>query len=200
MTDEADMRDPHATEQDMADYIGVLLKNGFSEVTETVDVEYSDYDGVVSYLEQYAQSLINNGFRPVMADEEEIDHYDSADGFYNFRYHFDEDNSLTLLFKSERYISADETEAMITETGFTAIDLSDPITTRDLKKYQKIQFGNDYKTYLTVSLTFDTMQDAEQFLGNYETSLNEVVLTGKIPELSGLTNRSQFIMKKPRCW
>jgi len=277
MTDEVSMRDPHATEQDMKDYIGVLLSDGYSEVTETaddgtaktfyikmlreeykcyssveinyndgvdmtakkyydfpayegldavnevivnrgylplpadenvtirkardkanelteswlyfydydlclyVDVDYTDRDKALAYLEQYGQALLDSGFNTVTEDEE-IVYYDSADGYYNFRYHFDEDDTLQLLFKAVRYISAEETNAYLTKEGFPALDLTDPVTARDLRKFEKVQYGRDIKVYFTLGLEFGSAEEAGSFFDSYESALTEAGFGRVSPE------------------
>ena len=137
-----------------------------------VDVDYTDYDKVITYLEQYGQALLDSGFHTVMADDE-IDFYESADGFYSFRYHFDENNALQLLFKAERYISAEEANAYLTGEGYPALDITDPISARDLRKFEKVQFGADYKAYFTLGLSFDSVDEAGSFFDSYESALTD---------------------------
>ena len=61
---------------------------------------------------------------------------------------------------------------MIEEAGFPVIRLEEPITCRDLKRYQKTRLGRDMKAYLTVSQTFESAEKAEEFLIAYEAALN----------------------------
>ncbi len=138
------------------------------------DFECKDLDEAKAYVDAYVATLMNNGFTIVSSNEEgeEVDYYQSENGFYSFRYKFD-DNTLNTFFKSERYISADETEKMISEAGFPKIDFQDPISTRDMKLFQKTRSGADMKAYVTVSQTFESAEKAEAFLSAYETALNE---------------------------
>ncbi len=138
------------------------------------DVDYENYEELLDYLNEYGDALVNAGFHPVYTDEteQEIDRYESEDEFCSFRYHV-EDDVVTLLFKSEKYISADEAEKMIQDAGFPAIDLKDYTSCRDLKKFEKVQYGKDFKTYLTLSQSYDTVQEAEDFLSAYEAVLED---------------------------
>ncbi|MBO4358206.1 MAG: hypothetical protein J5796_00205 [Erysipelotrichaceae bacterium] len=137
------------------------------------DIGFKDREEAENYLKSYEETLLDAGFRPVSSSEDEVDYYESENGFSSFRYNFIDDDTVTLLFKSERYTSADETEKMVTDAGFPKIDLSEPISCRDLKEFQKTQYGFDRKAYFTVSQTFDSAEKAEAFLNAYETALNE---------------------------
>ncbi|MBR4462557.1 MAG: hypothetical protein IKS51_08270 [Erysipelotrichaceae bacterium] len=282
--DEVSIRDSHASEQDMADYVSKLLQNGFSEVKETaedgavktcyrkmlreafdcyssIELEYDNgvnltakkyydcpeydmldeineaiakigypalpdsenftsYHGIdranemteswlyffhydlglyadigfndkaetEAYLKAYEETLLDNGFTPNKGgedEEEEAEYYQSENGFYSFRYSFTDDNVLNLLFKSEKYISAEEAKTMIVEAGFPKIDLHDPITCRDLVLFRKIRYGTDMKAYITVSQTFESAEEAEAFLDAYETALNEAGFDRVNPENVG---------------
>ena len=271
--DEVKIRDSHASEKDMADYVAKLLQNGFSEVTETaedgtvktyyrkllreaykcyssidleydngvsmtakkyydfpiydtldeineaiekigypallasdafssyqgtdracemteswlyffdydlglyVDAEFNDKAEADAYLKAYEETLVNHGFTPNKGGEDEeadAEYYESENGFYSFRYSYTDDNVLSMLFKSERYITADEAEKMIAEAGFPKIDLHEPISSRDLRMFQKSRYGRDMKAYLTVSQEFESAEKAEEFLGNLEAALNDM--------------------------
>ena len=271
--DEVKIRDSHASEKDMADYVAKLLQNGFSEVTETaedgtvktyyrkllreaykcyssidleydngvsmtakkyydfpkydtlegineaigkigypalpasdafssyqgtdracemteswlyffdydlglyVDVEFNDKAEADAYLKAYEETLVNHGFTPNKGGEDEeadAEYYESENGFYSFRYSYTGENVLSMLFKSERYITTDEAEKMIAEAGFPKIDLHEPISSRDLRMFQKSRYGRDMKAYLTVSQEFESAEKAEEFLGNLEAALNDM--------------------------
>ena len=271
--DEVVMRDPHATESDVADYVAQLLREGFTEARETAedgtektcyrkllreafkcyssievsyndgmdvvarkyydfpvydslegingvikaigypeleasedivsisgtdranemteswlyfftydlglyaDVEFSDAEKMNEYLNAYIDTLLNEGFTVARDGEEEdadAQYYESENGFYSFRYRTVDDNKATLLFKSERYIGARETEQMIADAGFPKISLNEPVDSRDLKLFQKVQYGKDVKAFITLGQEFETAEEAEAFLNGLETSLNEV--------------------------
>ena len=138
-----------------------------------VDIDFSDKEEMDAYLKAYEETLANNGFTPVSSGEEETDYYESEDGFYNFRYNYTDEDTITLLFKSEKYISTKEAEQLIAEAGFPTIRLQEPIVSRDLRNYQKTRLGRDMKSFLTVSQTFESAEEAEAFLNAYEAALNE---------------------------
>jgi len=146
-----------------------------------LNVEYEDHDKAAAYLESYAAELVNSGFSPVYADDE-INYYESPNTFSSFRYHFDDDGALSLLFKAERYISPDEAETLLAGVGFPAIDLREPITCRDLVKNQKLTCDVDFKLFLTISQIFDTVEEAENFLNDYEAALTAAGFDRSSPE------------------
>ena len=91
-----------------------------------VDVDYENEDEVLAYLEDYANTLLQKNYSPVDEDDEEgPDYYASENGFASFRYHFDQDGKLTLLFKVEKYINAAEAAKMVQAAGFPAIEFTD---------------------------------------------------------------------------
>ena len=73
-----------------------------------------DKEEALKYLEDYEASLTDAGFKTVSNDEDGTQYYESENGFYNFRYSFLDEDTLSLLFKSEKYISTKETS---TESG-----------------------------------------------------------------------------------
>ncbi|MBQ1391097.1 MAG: hypothetical protein IIY82_05055 [Firmicutes bacterium] len=161
-----------------------------------VEMAYEDQEATLAYLKEYEETLLGAGFTPDKAAEEdaeeyeeseerEFDHYESENGFASFRFHFLEDGVVTLLFKSQRYISAAEAAQLIADAGFPAIDLSDPLTCRDHKLFQKVQYGRDLDAFITVSKTFTDAEEAEAFLSSYEEALNAVGFDRENPAVVG---------------
>ena len=138
-----------------------------------VDVVYEDYDAVMTYLADYEKTLADASFIPGTTDEdgEEIDYYESEDGTKSFRYHFDADGGLQMLFKAEKMLSASEVESMISAAGFPAIDLKDPAFGRDLRKYAKARTDQDMNIYLAFNQSFATVDEAGAFFDAYEAAL-----------------------------
>lgn len=166
-------------------FIEVSGKDTANELTESwlyfftydsalyVDIDVKDMDEMNSYLEGYIETLKENGFTPVQESEEEVSYYESADGYIDFRYRMIDEDTVTLLFKAEKKISATEAEKMIKDVGFPTIRLSDPMTCRNLTLFHKVQYGQDYKLYLSFDQTFASAGEAEEFLNAYESSLND---------------------------
>ncbi len=140
-----------------------------------VDIDFKDMDEMTEYLDQYVATLVKSGFTPVYEsdEDEEVSYYASPDENSSFRYMMMDEDSVSLLYKSEAIISAEEAEKRIAEAGFPEIDLHDPITCRDLVPFEKVRDGHDYKIYLAFGQTFETTDEAEEFLNAYEAKLNE---------------------------
>ena len=161
-----------------------------------VDVEYDDHDAVTAWLQDYAEAAVEAGFRPSAdADEEEDDAviYVSENGFRSFRYHFEPDGALTLLFKSERYISAQEASEMIAAAGFPEIELKDYISCRDLKTFEKLMYGLDLRAFIAVSQSIADIDEAGAFFDAYEAALNEAGFDRENPSVAGTTKQIAFV-------
>ena len=137
-----------------------------------VNMDFKDREEAESYLETYVDGLAEAGFNPTGGDEEEPDRYTSDNEFASFKYQFADEDTVSLLYKVQRYISADEAEQMIAAAGFPEIDLREPNESRDLARFYKVQYGMDLKTFLTVSQSYDSAEEAEAFLNAYEEKLN----------------------------
>ncbi|MBQ9815285.1 MAG: hypothetical protein IJM53_06280 [Lachnospiraceae bacterium] len=139
-----------------------------------VSIDYTDYDALIEYLNQYIADLEANGFKPVYTDDpDNADYYESPNGAQDFRYHEEPDGTVTLLFKSERYITPAEVDETVRNAGFPGIMFEDYIEAYDRVMFQKVQFGMDYKFYYMVIKTYESREAAETFLNNYEAALNE---------------------------
>ena len=161
-----------------------------------VDVEYEDLDAVASWLKDYTEAVAGAGFRPSDdAEEEETDAviYASENGFRSFRYHFEPDGALTLLFKSEKYIPAQEAAEMIRAAGFPEIELTDPISCRDLRTFEKLMYGLDLRAFLSVSQPFGTVDEAGAFFDAYEAALNDAGFDRDNPAVAGTNKQIAFV-------
>ena len=139
--------------------------------------KYEDQDKVTEYLDAYAAGLVNDGYSPVYVDgdeESEIDHYRSEDESMTFRYHFEDDGeTVILLFKAEKCLTADETKAMLSEAGFPDIDLSAYVTGRDHTRFQKVMYGKTYDSAVSLSMKFAATEDAESYLDKLAAALED---------------------------
>lgn len=171
-----------------------------------VDMEYSDRDQAIAYMEEYEKALEEAGFTEAgpadeyedaeaeleaFADklaaaadgEEEV--FESPDGLSTFRYIFIEDGKVNLLFKSQKNIPAAEADKMITEAGFPSAGLEDPINARDLRMFAKTRYGLDLKAYVSLNKEFESAEAAEAFLNDYEAALNAIGFDRANPEMVG---------------
>ena len=139
--------------------------------------KYADYDELQAYLDAYAEELLQNGFTANRVDpddeESEINYYVSADGSSSFRYHFESDEDVILLFKSEKCLTADEGNALLTSAGFPAVDASAWTTGRDHKAFYKTMYGIDLTSAVTCTLHFANPEEAEAYLDVYVGQLEE---------------------------
>ena len=134
-----------------------------------VNAHFTDHDKAAAYLESYAEELLRNGYTPSYADgdaESEIDLYESQDGSASFRYHFDDSDpeTVTLLFKAEKCLSASEAQAILEREGFPKFDFSAYVTGRDHTRFEKVMYGKTYKSATTMTMTFESSEKAEAFL------------------------------------
>lgn len=173
--------------EDSENFVSLLGTDRANEMTESwlyffnydlglyADIEFKDEEQMKAYLKNYEETLQKAGFKAVKEEEEDEDaiRYDSENGFYSFRHNEMENGKVSLLFKSEKYINAKEAEKLIADAGFPKISLHEPTGCRDLKLFQKTQYGRDRKAYITLSQEFASAQEAEKFLGDLEALLNE---------------------------
>ena len=136
--------------------------------------KYADYDAMQAYLDAYAEELLKNGFSDPDDEESEVDYYVSADGSSSFRYHFEDDGeTVILLFKSEKCLTADEGNAILTAAGFPAVDASAWTSGRDHKAFYKTMYGYDLTSAVTCTLHFANPEEAEAYLDAYVGQLEE---------------------------
>ena len=142
-----------------------------------VTANYTDEQSVQDYLDSYCAILASSGFMPVFADKEEseAEYLASADGSTNFRYHFEDDGeTVILLYKNEKYLSAGETQEIISGEGFPAIDLTGIyVSGRDHKKFQEVMYGRNYNAAISFETVFETEEAAGAFLDEYVVLLDD---------------------------
>lgn len=136
-----------------------------------VDIDFKDQAAMEAYLDSYTAGLLEQGFTAISEDDE-ISRYESADGSADFRYIYPEENKVSLLFKAERYYAPEEVSQLIKAAGFPEVSLSEPLSCKDLKRFQKVQYGRDRLAHITVSQEFADAAEAEAFLEALEASLN----------------------------
>lgn len=162
-----------------------------------VDAKYKSEEDAKAYLDSYAEGLMKDGYEPVYVDggtEGEIDHYRSPDKTATYRYHFGDDGeTVTILFKAEKPLSADEVQTIITGEGFPAIDKSAYDVGRDHTKFEKAMYGRTYKTALTIYMVFESSEAAEAFLNSYTATLEEQDFMRVPPSMLGSTKTVGYI-------
>ena len=150
--------DRAAAEEYMNGYVGSL--EGF----EPKGGETTEYDEVEVYLGEDVD--ITDVYKLRGAAEDDVYYkLKTDDEIRSFIYHFNEDGkTVTLAFKTEKYVSADEVQRMITEAGFSEADLSAYDSCRDLKRFKKVMYGLDFDLDLALTLVFETPEDATAYL------------------------------------
>jgi hypothetical protein len=170
------------------EYCNTLQNAGFHPVgggsMEELDPDEGGMLG--SYLEETEDTVLKKRLK-ALGDgmEDDVDYYESENGFASFRYKFTGENTVTLLYKAEKYISAEEAEQMISDAGFPPIDLKEPISCRDLTRFMKMRYGLDMTAFATVSQQYDSVEEAEAFLNAYEAVLTEDGYGRTDPNMAG---------------
>lgn len=176
-----------------------------------VEIPLEDEEAIRAYLDEYSQALTDANFHSTTedeTDEEEVinltqstdklkklqallglepdEMMENANGYANFRYHF-EDGKVTLLYKAQHYYTHEETEAMIAGAGFPLVQFpgGDTFGSRDLKKFEKVTYGKDCRLFVMVSQSFPTTEEAENFLNNLEATMNAAGYDRENPEVVG---------------
>ena len=167
------------------------------------DMAFADDDAARAYVEQYKEALADAGFTLEANDEPEVEEeeshhqlgedlsefnfkalkddvstdpderYVSANNYADFRYLMKGDGQVTLRFKAEAYINAEEAKGLISEAGIPAPDLTEPIGCRDLVDFEKARYDKDYKLFFTVSQDYADNAAAEAFLDGYTPVLED---------------------------
>lgn len=152
-----------------------------------VDVDYKDYDEVMTYLADYGKALEAASFVPNETEDmgEEITVYKSADGANSYEYHFDPDGTLQMRFSANKTLSASEVQNLIKAAGFPAIELKDPAEGRDLRKYAKARMDSDMDVYVTFSQKYATVEEAGAVFDAYEAALTDAGFGRVSPENVG---------------
>lgn len=172
------VEDEEAIRAYLDDYSRILTAANFHSTTED-ETEEEDVVNLVQSTDQLKKVQGLLGLEP-----EEI--MENANGYANFRYHF-EDGKVTLLYKAQHYYTPEETEAMITSAGFPAVKFpgGDTFSSRDLKKFEKVTYGKDCRLYVMVCQTFASTVEAEDFLNNLEATLNAAGYDRENPDVVG---------------
>ncbi len=155
---------------------------------------YEDRDAAEAYVNAYVESL--EGFAPAPEGEDQ-DEYDETEAYLgaeseelkrftalkdedvyyycagpegkrSFKYLFSEDGeTVSMLFKSESYVTTEETRELLAGAGFPEISLDHYSSCRDTVEFQKYMYGRELPLDLALSLSFETAADADAFLDPY---------------------------------
>ncbi len=161
-----------------------------------VDVKYDDEDEVKAYLEEYGEKLAENGFTPVYTfdgEKDVLDYYESVNGSGVFRYQFAEDGeTLSMQFRHEKEISAEEAIKLIGDAGIPELPLHGNLSCRNITPYHRMVRDFKGQLFLTVSQPFGSAQDAERFLDDYVSVLDDAGYYRTNPEMVGSMRENAY--------
>ena len=157
------------------DYIKAYTESleGFipdEEGGEEEEFDDDEYDAVAAYLGEDSEELLRFSY---LEDEDLFYRLKTKEGTKTFKYIFNDDSTVSLLFKTENFIPADDVAAELKEAGFPGIDLSGYDNCRDHRKFQKTMFGQDYDLELSLSFRFETAEEADALIEEYVTTLKD---------------------------
>ena len=157
--------------------------------------EEEDYDGEYDSVSLYLGDDIGSHRRFTYLEGEDVFYKcKTPEGLKSFKYRFNEDGkTLTLMFKSEKYVTAEEAGAALKEAGFPEISLAAYDSCRDFVKFQKTMYGQDYPLDLSPSFEFETSDDAAAFLDSYISVLKD-------DNSFDITNPAEVNMNKPMAY
>ena len=155
-------------------------------------VEFDDETAIEKYVEAYIDIIENNGFVARYTDDE-LDKYETFDSSKLFRYRV-EDLSLRLLFRSEKYVTAQEVKETVENAGFPEIDLSAYFSARDITKYRTFMDAANTQNCLTLTLLFESAHSAEEWLEGYITAkiIDELALLPVNPQSVGSQKQNGY--------
>ena len=146
-----------------------------------------------SYLTTYTNALISDGFKFV---DDEQDYWESKTqaGVKSFRYRYLDGNTITMLFKSEAYMSPAATNTFIASMGFPTLDNLSTILdeSKDSTMYNNIQHGKDWEKSLTIYLTFESAAACESYLATYFLALSELQFGEYSQAATGISKQMVF--------
>ncbi|MBQ4289498.1 MAG: hypothetical protein II749_06050 [Clostridia bacterium] len=158
-----------------------------------VDIDCKDQGELIKYLESYIASLEEKGFYPVYEGEDTPAYYKSPNEIMNFRYHIQDEDTINLLFKAEKNIDAAETAARIKKAGYPEIKLTDPTVARDMVKFRRHRYGDDFEFDLVFVQYFATGKDADSFLDAYAEKLEAAGFEKVNPEEAASIKEIAFL-------
>ncbi len=156
-----------------------------------VDFRYADRSAAEAYVQSYIASL--TGFEPddsgeyaeyeeaedylgaeeavrfaALQDEDIFYRYATPEGQWTFKYRFNEDGeTVSFLYKAEKFIAPDEIKSRLAAVGFPEIDLDACSSCRDFRQFRKVMYDQDLKLDLSLSMTFESPEEAEALLDQY---------------------------------
>ena len=147
----------------------------FLEVTCT----YESQSDVETLLGSYTNSLINDLSFVFVDDENDYWQLKNTSGVKSFRYAFLGNNVLSMLFKSEAYITPANTNTLLEDNHFPAIDSTKITSSKDIAMNKNIMSNQNYEKYICVNIEFGSDSECQAYLGNYMMTLSD---NGFVPQ------------------
>lgn len=141
----------------------------FLEVTCT----YESQSDVENLLQSYTNSLIND-LSFVFVDGE-IDDWQlkNTNGEKSFRYAFLGNNVLSMLFKSEAYITPSDTNTILAGDGFPTLNAEHIVSSKDVTNYYRLQHGKNWDKAMEVSISYDTGEACTADMQTFANAISE---------------------------
>lgn len=184
--------DKEAAEKYINEYI--LSLDGFTKNDNSIEDSTGEYNVISDFIGY------NNDTRLIFSllkDDDVIYKQFNPDGLRSFKYSFNEDDkTLTLVFKNEKYVSSEKLLKELIRHGFPVINLDAYYSSRDLRDFKKTLYGYDYPVDYSLSLVFDESDDAFSFIDEFVKYIKEKQSFKFMnPELSEM-NKSDIYSKE----
>ena len=135
-------------------------------------VSFTEQEQAKAYFEDYGSKLVEKGFIAAYTPDEFGGRYTSANEFTTFRYTFNGDDTVTLIYSKEKSLSAEEVTKLLEEHNLPKTDIHGDIACRDHTRYHYI-VGDFKGLFLMVYQPFESAEEAEKFLDAYVPTLDE---------------------------
>lgn len=140
-----------------------------------VDFSYENYNEVEQYIEAYVSRLENEmNFVASSIEGSNFHSLSTANSRKTFDYMIDTYGKIiSLIFKNEVYIPTDEAMEEITDLGFPEFDITglDCQGHKDVTNFFIAYYGAEILSALHFSITFESQEQAEEFLDIYTGAL-----------------------------
>ena len=138
------------------------------------NLKYEDFEAAKTYLDNYKNKLIAQGFVEAYMPGENNGRCTSTNEFTSFGYTFNEQEEglVRLEFKNEKSLSVEDVLKGLKEHGLPETDIHGDISARDHTRYYHEMLGFKGLHY-GVYQPFDSVEQAERFLDAYIPAIEE---------------------------
>ncbi len=130
-----------------------------------IKLQYQDFEKAKAYLSNYADKMLNMGFKKAYTPGENNRMVASSNDMVSFEYHFseEEDNTVTLLFKNQKTLNPMEVDLLLRAHGLPDIDVFGIISAKDTARYYHEISGFE-GLHLFIYQPYSTEEKAEEYL------------------------------------